>query len=145
MGQIFDKEDAMSEEKQEKSQEGNFKVNDKRGQEKQTAPADKPEVKSDSANQEAKDASSAQDQATQLPEASFINFILSLGTSAMMHMGLVPEGHQAEVNLPMAKHEIELLDMLAEKTKNNLDDKEAELLKQLLYELRMRYVESTKS
>jgi hypothetical protein len=45
----------------------------------------------------------------------------------------------------MAKHEIELLDMLAEKTKNNLDDKEAELLKQLLYELRMRYVESTKS
>ena len=129
----------MSEEKKENE----FSVNDKRGQEKEAK--SNPELTVDASAKDESPQEASSEQATQLPEASFINFILSLGTSAMMHMGLVPEGHQADVNLPMAKHEIELLDMLAEKTKNNLDEKEAELLKQLLYELRLRYVESTKA
>jgi hypothetical protein len=77
----------------------------------------------------------------------FSTFVLSLGTSALVHMGFVPdpEAQQPpEKNLPLARQTVDILEMLAEKTRGNLDAEEARLLESLLYELRMRFVEASR-
>lgn len=79
---------------------------------------------------------------TDYPPANFTNFVISLSTSALFHFGDFPEqeGVKAEKNLPAAKQTIDILDMLNEKTKGNLDKNEAGLIQGVLYELKMRYV-----
>lgn len=81
-----------------------------------------------------------------LPPVDFATFILSLGSSALMHLGEVerPGTGKTEKNLPMAKHSIDILSMLEGKTKGNLTPAEAQLLENLLFDLRLRYVEATK-
>ena len=83
---------------------------------------------------------------TPLPRIDFASFALSLGTSALYHMGLVgdPETGKpvAEANLALARQTIDTLEMLEAKTRGNLDAEEAKLLESLLYELRMRFVEA---
>ncbi len=76
------------------------------------------------------------------PPVNFTNFVVSLSTSALFHFGDFPEyeGVKAEKNLPAAKQTIDILDMLNEKTKGNLDQNEANLIQGVLYELKMRYV-----
>ncbi len=78
-----------------------------------------------------------------LPKMDFTTFCLSLASSAMMHLGLVPypETGKAEKQLPLAKQTIDILAMLEEKTRGNLSPEEATLLGAVLYDLRMRYVE----
>jgi len=77
-----------------------------------------------------------------LTEVNFYNFVLSLSTTAMFHFGDFPDPqtNRAEKNLPAAKHTIDILSMLKEKTKGNLEDYENRLLDGILYELRVRYV-----
>ena len=73
--------------------------------------------------------------------------MISLGTSALFHMGLVedPETRKpAEKNLVLARQTIDTLEMLEQKTRGNLEKDEAQLLENLLYELRMRFVEAGK-
>jgi hypothetical protein len=79
------------------------------------------------------------------PEIDFGTFVLSLGTSAMIHLGLVPgeSGAPHEPNLPMAKQTIDCLALLEEKTKGNLSGEEERLLAQLLYDLRLQYVSAS--
>lgn len=81
-----------------------------------------------------------------LPQVDFATFCLSLGTSALYHLGAVgdPRTGQpaAEPNLALARQTIDTLEMLEGKTRGNLDDEEAKLLEGLLYELRMRFVET---
>ncbi len=81
-----------------------------------------------------------------LPEIDFATFILSLGTSALYHLGEVagPDGQKAEQNFPLAKQTIDILALLREKTKGNLGQDEAQLLDSLLYDLRMKYVTATR-
>jgi len=82
-----------------------------------------------------------------LPEVDFGTFVISLGTSALYHMGMVPDpetGKPAEPNLPVARQTIDTVEMLQNKTQGNLDDEESALIKNLLTELRMRYLEATK-
>ncbi len=76
------------------------------------------------------------------PPVNFANFVISLSTSALFHFGDFPEyeGGKAEKNLPAAKQTIDILDMLNEKTKGNLDENETNLIQGVLYELKMRYV-----
>lgn len=76
------------------------------------------------------------------PPVNFTNFVLSLSTSALFHFGdfADEEGGKPEKNLSAAKQTIDILDMLHEKTKGNLDDEERKLLQGVLYELKMRYV-----
>ena len=77
------------------------------------------------------------------PPIDFNTFILSLGTSAALSLG--PDEHgQGELNLPMAKQSIDMLALLEEKTKGNLTGDEERLLAQILYELRLRYVNVAK-
>jgi len=82
-----------------------------------------------------------------IPKMDFSTFVISLGTSALYHMGVVagPEGDaESQKNLPMARQAIDTLEMLVEKTRGNLDAQEDKLLESLLFELRMRFVESEK-
>lgn len=76
------------------------------------------------------------------PDVNFASFVLSLSTTAMFHFGDFPdpESNKAEQNLPAAKQTIDILGMIQEKTKGNLDANEKDLLEGILYELRMRYV-----
>ncbi len=80
-----------------------------------------------------------------MPAMDFSTFLISLSTSALFHLGLVPEEEgQAPppADLPMAKQTIDILEMLQEKTAGNVSDEEKHLLESLLYELRMRFVEA---
>lgn len=76
------------------------------------------------------------------PLISFTNFVLSLSTSALFHFGDFPDpaSGKTKKNLPAAKQTIDILNMLNEKTKGNLDEQENSLIQGVLYELKMRYV-----
>ena len=78
----------------------------------------------------------------ELPPIDFSTFLVSLSTSAMMHMGQGRQsgGEQLEPNLPLAKQSIDLLALLETKTRGNLTGDEERLLSQLLFDLRTRYV-----
>ena len=85
-------------------------------------------------------------EASALPAVDFHTFVLSLGSSALLHLGELehPEGGAAEKDLPLAKHTIDILSMLEEKTKGNLTSAEEKLIQSLLYDLRLRYVDASK-
>jgi len=76
-------------------------------------------------------------------EINFAAFIFSLGRSAFIHLGEEPDPVSGEkkVSLQLAKETIDIISMLEEKTKGNLTQEEGQLIKNLLYALRMRYVE----
>lgn len=78
-----------------------------------------------------------------LPEVNFSTFILSLSSSALMHLGEIPDpvSKEKKKDLPLAKHTIDVIGMLQEKTKGNLTDNEKKLMDGILYDLRMRYVQ----
>ncbi len=81
-----------------------------------------------------------------MPEVSFASFILSLNTSALFHLGELPHPETGETvrDIELARHTIDTLTMLAEKTRGNLDADENELLTRMLYELKMRFVKATR-
>ena len=77
-----------------------------------------------------------------MPVPTFSTFVLSLASSALVHLGEVPDpstNKQAE-DIALAKHSIDILTLLQDKITNGLDKDEARLLDGLLYELRMKYV-----
>jgi len=80
-----------------------------------------------------------------LPPATFSFLVLSLGTQAQAHLGMLHFGEEEkpEVNLPMARHSIDLLAVLLEKTKGNLTLEERRLLENSLTELRFRFVQAS--
>ncbi len=79
------------------------------------------------------------------PEVTLSTFVFSLSSSALVHLGEIPEPDTQTVrlDLPMAKQIIDTIGMLQEKTRGNLDPDEDRLLKSVLYDLRMRYVEKS--
>src|SRR3972149_9939452 len=76
-------------------------------------------------------------------EINFAAFIFSLGRSAFIHLGEEPDPVSGvkKVSLQLAKETIDIISILEEKTKGNLTQDEGQLIKNLLYALRMRYVE----
>lgn len=77
---------------------------------------------------------------------SFSSFIISMASSAMVHLGEVPDPVEGEPrpNLALARQTIDVLGVLKDKTQGNLDEEEEELLETLLYDLRMKFVEKRK-
>ncbi len=75
----------------------------------------------------------------------FSNFILSLNASAMIHLGDIPDPNTKErgVNLHSAKHTVDILELIQDKTRGNLTDEEKKLMDDVIYSLRMRYVQAT--
>ncbi len=83
-----------------------------------------------------------------LPPVDFPSFLISLGTSALYHLGLVPDpstGEPGEKNIELARHTIDTIALLEQKTQGNLSEDETALFQNLLTELRMRFVEATGS
>ena len=74
---------------------------------------------------------------------TFSSFVFSLGTSALMFMGeqLDPQQEALPVNLGQAKEIIDILSMLEEKTRGNLNPDEQKVLTDMLYALRLKYVD----
>ena len=81
-----------------------------------------------------------------LPPADFAGLLVGLATSAFIHLGESPEEGmpRGPVDLPAAKHAIDLLAVLQAKTKGNLLPEEEALLTTLLYDLRLKYVKASK-
>lgn len=79
-----------------------------------------------------------------LPEVNFSSLIFSLSSSALLHLGEIddPQTGEKREDLPMAKHSIDIISMLKEKTKGNLDDEEQKFIDSILTDLRLRYVKS---
>lgn len=83
----------------------------------------------------------------EIPEASMPFLISMLSSQVMMAMGFLPtpDGKQPPVDLPLAKHFIDLLAVLEEKTKGNLTEEEQAMLTESLHQFRMAYVQSTQA
>ena len=77
----------------------------------------------------------------EIQPASLAGLVSQLMTQTLLYLGeLAPRGGEPVVNLDMAKHNIDLLGVLDEKTSGNLTPEEKKLLDSVLYDLRMRYV-----
>jgi hypothetical protein len=116
----------------EQGGERGFIVVDKRGKDEGEADAKKP-------------AAGAAEEARTLPRPDFAALVISLGHSALYHLGLVPDpqtGQKAPLDRALARQTIDTIEMLEEKTRGNLNEDEAHLLRDLLYDLRARFVEA---
>ena len=79
------------------------------------------------------------------PGISFAGFVISLATTAAVHFGDMPDpntGERMEPDLVSAHQMIDLIALLQDKTKGNLTPDESKLVDDLLYELRMRFVQA---
>jgi hypothetical protein len=142
----------------EEEQEGGrgFKVQDRRrfspetGEPRSTEETEKSEKTEAKATPQPESSSSDQPRTERDPspqvEISFASFVLGLSTQALMYMGEMPPapGQPALTDLSAAQQMIEVLAMLQQKTKGNLDAGEAAMLENALFDLRMRYVELAK-
>jgi Domain of unknown function (DUF1844) len=136
----------MDEERGERS----FTVSDKRfsaRREAEDRPSDSPQAAPSSTERPPQaPAQSVEKGPTATEEGiNFASFLISLGTQAFMHLGDIPNPttQQREKDLPAAKQMIDLLGILEDKTKGNLASEEERLLRQLLLDLRLRYVRET--
>ena len=80
-----------------------------------------------------------------MTELSFTAFVLSLASSAAIHFGDVPDANgqtRSEPNLEGASQMIGILELLEQKTKGNLTAEERQVLEQVLYELRLRFIKA---
>ena len=78
-----------------------------------------------------------------LPKPDFASFLISLGSTAFVHMGLLPDpesGKTRTPNLAVARQTIDMIELLEEKTRGNLTPDEETLLRNLLTDLRLRFV-----
>ena len=77
-----------------------------------------------------------------MPEINFATFIFSLNSSALVHLGIIEDPVTGEKvkSLALGKQTIDILGMLEEKTRGNLTNDEENMLKNILYDLRMLYV-----
>ena len=81
-----------------------------------------------------------------LPEVNFSSFLLSLSSSALLHLGEIadPQSGEKKKDLALAKQSIDIIGILKDKTKGNLSEEEENLLQNLLYDLQMRFVTASK-
>jgi len=82
---------------------------------------------------------------TPLPEVNFSSFLLSLSSSILLHLGEIadPQSGEKRKDLALAKQTIDIIALLKDKTEGNLTEEEQNLLKHLLYDLRMRFVKAS--
>ena len=98
------------------------------------------------AAQEKKEEKMDDTQKPPLPEVNFNSLIFSLSSSAFLHIGDIadPQTGEKKKDLPMAKHSIDIIAMLKDKTKGNLTEEEQKFLDNILADLRLRYVKAIK-
>ena len=79
-----------------------------------------------------------------LPEVNFNSLIFSLSSSALLHLGEIadPQTGKKKKDVALAKHTIDTIAMLKEKTKGNLNQEEEKFLDSILTDLRWRYIKA---
>jgi len=115
--------------------------------EKEEAEKEEAGVKRDEADASPAEAGSVSDgehREIPLPPADFTTIVSMLATQAMLNLGTLPNPMTGKTdrNLPQAKHAVDLIEVLQEKTKGNCNPQEEAMLHNLLHELRMAYVAS---
>jgi hypothetical protein len=137
----------------EKGEGKGFKVADRRrfsetGEAREAAPAaeTRPEAEEPRTAAGEKRGAAQNESSDDLPGLNFSTFVISLSTQALMHLGEIPDPITGKVasDFPVAKQMIDIIGMLGEKTRGNLDPGEQQLMEDVLYDLRMRYVEAVK-
>lgn len=135
----------------EGNEEKGFKVEDRRRFSPETGEP-RPDAESSKPSQEKAEPWKAPEQPHErktteaVPDINFSTFVISLSTQALVHLGEVanPVSGSVERDLPAAKQMIDILALLKDKTRGNLDPNEEKLLEEILYDLRIRYVEAVK-
>ena len=126
-----------------------FKVSDKRRftEEGEARGEEEAREESASATREVESPQESKDPQEELPSINFPAFIISLSTQALMHLGEIgnPATGKVEKDVAVAKQTIDIIGMLSEKSKGNLDDTEEQLMQEVLYNLRMKYVEAVRT
>ncbi len=81
-----------------------------------------------------------------MPEVTFPAFVMSMNTSALYHLGEIPDPvtGKREVDLELARHAIDTLVMIQGKTKGNLEKDEEEMLKNIVYDVKLKFVNAVK-
>ena len=100
----------------------------------------------ETAEKESADTSAGeQEQQAPFPKINFSTFVASLNASVLLNLGAIedPNTGKKTKDLPMAKQTIDILNMLEEKTSGNLSKDEENLLKNILYDLRIMFVKET--
>ncbi|MCD6305650.1 MAG: DUF1844 domain-containing protein [Deltaproteobacteria bacterium] len=112
---------------------------DERGERKQEE-----EGKEQPENAPEKKAPEKESQRPPLPEVNFSSLILSLSSTAFLHLGEIPDPAtgQRKKDMLLAKHVIDTIGMLKEKTEGNLNAEEKQLIANILTDLRLRYVKN---
>ena len=139
----------MSDEEERQEKRG-FKVEDRRrfsetgeARTSQAEPAESPPAAAERPPQPtASEGAPEQREGGSFP-ITFSTFVLSLSTQALAHLGEIPSpiDNRTSVDLPAAKQMIDILGILQDKSKGNLDSSESGLLENVLYDLRLKYVE----
>jgi hypothetical protein len=142
----------MPKEKEGKEAKTDFVVKDRRifadgnldakEKEKQEPPPAQEKKQAAAKEPDKKAATEKQEPPLHFPAMNFSTFVASLNASALLHLGIIedPSSGTRNKSLPMAKQTIDILSMLQEKTTGNLSEEEENLLKNILYDLRMMYV-----
>lgn len=78
-----------------------------------------------------------------MPPANFETLISTMATQALFAMGAIPDPRtgQPQMHLELARHHIDMLSVIEDKTKNNLSEEESSMITGTLYELRSRYIQ----
>ena len=125
-----------------------FTVKDRRSFDEEGDLKEEKEVKEDvrdsAPKQEGEEKHKEAPKSPPLPEVNFSSLIFSLSSSALLHIGEIadPQTGEKREDLPMAKHSIDIISMLKEKTKGNLDGEEQKFIDSILTDLRLRYVKA---
>ena len=103
----------------------------------------KEEIKREQNKEELKE---EEPQKVPLPEVSLSSLVFSLSSSALLHLGEIadPQTGEKKEDFALAKHSIDTIGMLKEKTKGNLTEEEDKFLESILTDLRWRYVKAKK-
>ena len=135
-------------------QEGKgFKVQDRRrfsgdtGEPSEPSEGQSPPPGADQATAQQPEASRAPESDEVPPTINFPTFIISLSTQVLMQLGEIPNPltGQIEKEVKIAKQTIDIINLLRDKTRGNLDPEEDKLMEEILFELRMKYVEAVRN
>ena len=138
---------------EEEKQEGKgFTVQDRRrfspetGEARKDAPEESDRVTQSGPQSETIGGGAAEGRQEPAAEINFSTFVISLSTQVLMHLGEIanPLSGKVETDVPVAKQMIDILGMLRDKTRGNLNASEDRLMEDILFDLRMKYVEAVK-
>lgn len=123
-----------------------FVIKDRRSlDEKGELKEKKPEEEAKEKEEKREEPQQAEAERGPLPEVNFNSLIFSLSSSALLHFGEIADPHTGEKkkDIALAKHSIDMIAMLREKSKGNLTEEEEKFLDSILTDLRWRYVKAT--